>query len=435
MMGLLGMLLAIALLIFFAYKGYHLFPLTILVSLVVLITSGVTLWEGITDGYLAYFSNFIQNNGLVLLAGALFGQVMSDSGCAKSVATKLINVTGLKHILLMSILVTSLFAYAGLATFVIIFTVYPITKGLYEEAKLPQTLNAAALALGFGTYTMTSLPYSPAVQNTIPTKILGTDIAAAPLMGIVCAAILFCGGYAYLRFYRYRKILACTPEAVEAINREGNLNLSSAGLPDWKVSIVPIALVIASVVITKGRMAATAGVVLSLSIGILACAFIGIKFNQAGLKKTLAEGSLNGSNAIIAAAAVVGFGGVVQIIPVFQDILDWLLALNCSPYLKEAISVNVISGIVGSATGGVTIFMDMLGQTFLNMGLNPEAIHRVATVASGGLDSLPHCSTVVIIFSYMGLTHKEAYRDFGVVTVLIPLAATVVAVLMATFMY
>ncbi len=51
-------------------------------------------------------------------------------------------------------------------------------------------------------------------------------------------------------------------------------------------------------------------------------------------------------------------------------------------------------------------------------------LHRVATMASGGFDSLPHCGAVVAVLAIAGLTHKEGYKDIGIVTVVIPVIAT-----------
>jgi H+/gluconate symporter-like permease len=67
--------------------------------------------------------------------------------------------------------------------------------------------------------------------------------------------------------------------------------------------------------------------------------------------------------------------------------------------------------------------MQTMAQDYIAMGLDPEVIHRVATVAAGGFDSLPHCGAVITMLTITQLTHKEAYRDTGVITVVIPVIA------------
>ncbi|WP_019229830.1 GntP family permease [Sedimentibacter sp. B4] len=432
-MQITGLLLAIFLLMYLTYRGFHLFPTSIFAGFIVIITNGIGIWEGLSVNYANSFAAFVINYGFVLLFGAIFGQIMAETGCAKSISYKIIKTLGTKHILLVTILVTSLLAFGGLATFVIVFTVYPITKVLFEKVKLPQTLNCAAMGLGAGTYTMTALPFSPSVQNIIPTKILGTDVAAAPLMGIVVTIFLFTCGYMYLN-KRLKNIVASNPEAQIALSGNVEIDLNDEKIPDWKLSLLPIIIVIGTLILTKKLMVPSAGVVLGLVLGSICTLLVSFK-KDLGLAKMLATGSNNGGNAIICASAVIGFAGVVKSVPGFQNFIDMILNMNMNPYVTEAIGVNLIAGIVGSATGGVQIFLEVLGSHFLEMGLNPEAIHRVATIASGGLDSLPHCSSVVIMLSAMGLTHKEAYKDFGVITVVIPLFATVIAVIMAITLY
>ena len=201
------------------------------------------------------------------------------------------------------------------------------------------------------------------------------------------------------------------------------------------MALLPIVLVIVTVVVSKNYMPANAGVVFGLALGAISSALLGFKYNSVGLKKSLSLGSTAGGNAIIITATVIGVAAVIKMVPAFQSIIEWLISINVNPYIKEIISVNIISGIVGSSSGGIQVFMEFLGQQYLDLGLNPEAIHRVCTIASGGFDSLPHCSTVVVAFAVMGVTYKEAYRDFGVCTVVIPLIASVVAVIMAMTIY
>jgi len=118
----------------------------------------------------------------------------------------------------------------------------------------------------------------------------------------------------------------------------------------------------------------------------------------------------------------------------FATFAEAVMALNLPPLISVALSVNVVSGIVGSASGGLQIFMQTFAETYLAMGIDPQVLHRVATVASGGLDSLPHSGAVIAMLTIMGLKHREAYRDVFVVTVLIPILATVAAIGAATWL-
>ena len=98
------------------------------------------------------------------------------------------------------------------------------------------------------------------------------------------------------------------------------------------------------------------------------------------------------------------------------------------PLLSVFASVSVVSAIVGSGSGGLQIFMQTFAENYLAMGVDPQDLHRIATLGSGGIDSLPHCGAVIAMLMIMGLTHKQAYKDIFVITVLIPVLAALLCI-------
>jgi H+/gluconate symporter-like permease len=132
----------------------------------------------------------------------------------------------------------------------------------------------------------------------------------------------------------------------------------------------------------------------------------------------------NGTNdaimPLINTAAVIGFGGVVTKTIGFQAFTTAMLDSGLPPLLSAFTSVSLVSAITGSASGGLQIFMQTLAPAYLEMGVPVEDLHRIAAIASGGFDSLPHCGAVVAMLTITGLTHKEAYKDVGIITVVIP---------------
>jgi H+/gluconate symporter-like permease len=69
-----------------------------------------------------------------------------------------------------------------------------------------------------------------------------------------------------------------------------------------------------------------------------------------------------------------------------------------------------------------------MAQGYLALGIEPAVLHRLVTMAAGGFDSLPHCGAVVAMLAITGLTHREAYRDIFVITVIIPVVATLLTI-------
>jgi H+/gluconate symporter-like permease len=131
---------------------------------------------------------------------------------------------------------------------------------------------------------------------------------------------------------------------------------------------------------------------------------------------------------LIATAVVIGFGSVVTKTSGFMELSQWLLGLEFNPLLSIFISVSLMSAIVGSSAGGLQIFLSSMSDSYIAKGVEPEMLHRIATMASGGFDSLPHCGAVVAVLAIAGLTHKEGYKDLGVVTVIIPVFATLITI-------
>jgi H+/gluconate symporter-like permease len=107
-----------------------------------------------------------------------------------------------------------------------------------------------------------------------------------------------------------------------------------------------------------------------------------------------------------------------------------------NPLVSVASSVALLSGITGSASGGMSIALDSLGPTLLDMarssGVSPDVMHRVASVASGALDVLPHSSAVITLLVVCGLTHKESYFDLFMTSIVAPMISLVALILLAT---
>lgn len=435
MLGIIGVLAAIALLIYLAYKGWSIIAASVICSLIVVLTAYGDIWKALSVDYANGFKYFAGTYFVIFVLGALFGQVMGDSGSASAVSRKLLDVFGEARAVLVTALATSVLTYGGVSVFIVIFTVYPLALILFKAANLPKRLILASVGIGAGTFTMTALPGSPAIQNLIPAQVLGTTATAAPLMGIICSCILFFGGVWYVQDQAKKATARGEGFIPGARDNMDKLSLADPStLPNWFVALVPLLIVIGLIIGLRGKLDALYTVVIALSLGIILTYALNWK-RFGNPMKTLNDGCFNSMGALINTSAIVGFGFVVQAVPAFQEFVKFALSMTFDPLVSTAVAVNVVAGITGSASGGLTIFMKTLGPELLAKGANPEALHRVASIASGGLDSLPHSGAVITMITFMGLTHKEAYKDLGVVTVIVPLIALTVAILIGMTVY
>ncbi len=430
MLGVVGVLASIALVIYLAFKGWSIIPASLLCSLVVILTNNAEIWPGISGSYADGFKYFIGAFFLIFFFGSLFGKVMGDSGSANSISYKLLSTFGAKRALLVIILSTATLTYGGVNVFVVVFTIYPIAAVLFKEADLPKRLIVAAIALGAGTFSMTALPGTPAIQNLIPAQVIGTPATAAPVLGIVASVLMFALGFWYLSWQS--KVAERNEEHFVPGPNDDMEKMSLVDpdqLPDWKLAFLPLVCVIALIVILK-KMDPIYAVTIALAVGTLLTNILFWRRIENPLK-TLNEGISQSLMPLLNTAAIVGFGFVVKGVAAFETFVEFALSLPLPPLASAACAVNIMAGITGSASGGLTIFMKTMGPSYMEMGIAPDVLHRICSVASGGLDSLPHSGAVITLLMVMGVTHKEGYRDLGIVTIVFPIAATVVIILLA----
>lgn len=422
-----GIFLGLALLILLAYRGYSIIWIAPVCSLVVALTGGLELLPSYTSTYMAGFVGFTESWFPVFMLGSIFGKIMEDTGAAKSIATELTYRIGKKQAILAIVLGCAVLTYGGISLFVVVFAMYPMAIAVYREANIPRRLIPGAIALGAFGFTMTAVPGTPQIQNLIPMKYFGTTPMAAPIMGLAATAVIFGGGYMYL-LWKQRKLIALgevftEPPASERVE-ESEYN------PNPYLSILPLIVVILALNVFKLHIVA------SLSIGILLAMILNFRCYKQ-FTGTLSSGASASVMAIINTSAAVGFGTVVKEVPGFQELTNILLGIQGSPLISEAIAVNILAGATGSASGGMGIALEALGAKYMDlatqMNINPEAFHRIASLSSGGLDTLPHNGAVLTLLAASHMSHKESYIDIFVTCTAIPVLAVIVAIIMGSF--
>ena len=436
--GYLGLAGSVALLIWMALRGVDIMFAAILSSLFVIITNALPLADSLMNGFatgpLGAFT-FAGKFFFLFAAGAIFGRAMGDSGAAASIALALVRKLGADRALIITTIACAALTYGGVVVFVVIFAVYPLGLQLLKEANIPKRLFCAALALGAGTFTLTALPGTPSIQNAISASALNTSLTAAPMLGVIAALVMVILGIWYLEHQRVRAKAA--GEGFVPGPRDVIQENNSANLPPWHWAVSPLVIVIGLIVSprvistasgTLGELMQFAGSEpimwpsISLGIGTILCLALFRSIRQTAFT-TLGNGTNDSLMPMLNSAAIIGYGGVVVQTPGFQQLGDVVLNSSLPPLLSLFGSISVISAVTGSASGGLQIFMQTMAQDYIAMGLDPEVVHRVATVAAGGFDSLPHCGAVITMLTITQLTHKEAYRDTGVITVVIPVIA------------
>lgn len=444
-MAQLIIVLSLAGLIFLAYKGMPVILFAPFFALIAAATvfGGADLLPAYTELFLPRLASFIKAYFPIFLLGAVFGKVMEDTGQAKSISHKIVQIFGVKRAILAVVLSSSILTYGGISVFVVVFSVYAFGCHLYKEAGIPKRLLPATIAFGSWTYCMDMIPGTPQIQNIIPTKLYGTTSYAAPTLSIVSAIILFGIGMTYFEFRRRQAQRKGEGYGDHTLNEP--ILIENETFPPFLASILPLLIVlVGNLVLTRYMLTWDAahfaskypGLVLnnvvgiwaltvSLCLAIIVSIAIGWKrVKPIGLGKMLYAGTLGSLLAVMNTASEVGYGGVVASLPGFSSIAKAFMNINAggSPLLATAISTTIISGVTGSSSGGLSVSIEVLGKHFVNWmnvtGTNPEVMHRIMAMASGGMDTLPHNGAVVTLLAYCGLTHKQAYMDIFAVTLM-----------------
>ncbi len=431
MVGLIG---GLALLIVLTIRGVNILIAAPLCALVVALTSGIPMMpplangaENFTTSYMTGFAGFLQSWFIVFLLGAMFGKVMEDSGAADSVAHWVVQKLGLRHAALAIIMACAILTYGGVSVFVVAFSVFPMALSLFKQANLPRRFIPAALAFGSVTFTMTSAG-SIEIQNFLPIKYLGTTQYAGWMVSLPVAIFMALTGMWWFEFMMKRALA----RGEKFDDRPGDVIQSDYdNLPHPLLGAIPLVLVLAtsfyfSVILDFGKSALT----VALLVGLLTAVTVYWKHFK-NLGEALSAGTLGALVAIANTCAVVGFGSIAKLTPAFQEALAAMTAIPGNELIGAAVAVSVIAALTGSASGGQAIALPLIAPHYLEAGVDPEALHRVVSITSGGLDSLPHNGYVVTtIRAICGETHRSAYLPVAALTVVIPFAGAILAIIL-----
>ncbi len=450
----IGILISLALLTWIAYRGFSVILFAPICALLAALTAGMSLMPTYSELFMNSAGTYVKNFFPIFLLGAVFGKVMEESGMARSIARWIVQRLGPARAIISIVLAASILTYGGVSLFVVGFAVYPFAASIFLEANFPRRLIPGAIALGAFGCTMTAIPGTPQIQNMIPTKYFNTDAFAAPVFGLVGSVIIYTLGLLWLEYRKHKMIAAGegygrldtrtdhskkddvedVPPLVAFIPLLAVLVLNfilTKVIGGWDQSIIQDPTFTKLALASKVIPVATWALIIALVCGILLAIILSAKqFKLRGnLMLALNAGTIGSLLAIMNTASEVGYGNIISSLPGFRSVRDFLMSVDPgTPLISEAIMVNLLAGITGSASGGMSIALETMGQRYLEWalqaGINPELLHRVAAMSSGGFDTMPHNGAVITLLAICGMTHKESYPDIGMVSLVIPVGTT-----------
>ena len=466
-MSVVGILIALGLLVWLAYRGWSILLLAPLCALIAALLAGQPLLANWTQTFMRNAAGFVAQFFPIFLLGALFGKLMEASGSVEAIAKYLTERLGTKRAMLAIVLTGAFVTYGGVSLFVAFFVLAPMGHALFKAANIPHRLMPAAIALGTSTFTMSAMPGTPAIQNAIPMPFFGTNPFAAPGLGLTASAIMLGFGLWWLaraeararragEAYAYGDPTDPAVAAADGIVRERATTARefdpeeiarggrAAALPPFVLAALPLVTVVSvNLFMSFGvlpkidasflneehwgatSLAAVGGVwsvIVALAVAIVV--LIATNFSRLPtLRATMDAGANAAALPIISVASLVGFGAVVASLPAFEAVKAWVLGIEGGPLVSLAVATNILAALSGSASGGLTIALDALGPTYMQTGLDPSLMHRVAVIGAGTLDSLPHNGAVVTLLAVCGSKHRESYGDVVMAAIVGPIVA------------
>jgi len=425
-LDLLILLSCLALLIWLTMRGANLIVIAPICAAVLAFLSGIDIGTvaetGFTFIYMKGFTSFFASWFLVFLLGSIFGKLMEDCGAAEKISYYIMSHVGKEQAAFAVVLACAVLTYGGVSAFVVAFTSYPIALSLFREANLPRRFIPGCLAFGSATFTMTTAG-SPEIQNWIPIKFLQTSPWAGWEVSLPIALFMAVAGYFWLN-----KMIAKAVDNGESFEaRENDPHPDERHLPNLLSSLVPLIAIVLISFLGHETLHQNA-LVLALLIGCILTYVLNI-LHFVNTAKALNDGAYASLIAAGNTCAVVGFGAVAKATPGFDIAMEFVLALPGSGLVSAAVGIIIITSITGSASGGQSIALPELAPYYLNSGVEADELHRVVSISSGALDSLPHNGYIVTtVRAICGETHKTAYGPIFALTVILPSIGTVMAV-------
>lgn len=434
-------------LMLFAYRGWSIILIAPFFAVIAALLSEFGIMPTYTELYMTRLAEYTKTYYPVFLFGAVFARLMEKGGLASAIAGKIISILGEKQAVLAVLLGCAALTYGGLSVFVVAFVMYPFGAEIFRKADIPKKLLPATLWMGIFSFAMVALPGTPQIQNIIPSSYFGTSTWAGVGTGLFATILFMAMSMGWLTF-RAKSLQA------KGEGYGGHLEQQqrkSRSLPTWQMSLVPLLMVIVINLILSnpfhwewgfhwnekslesflplnlsllaasvGKIQAIWSISVALIVSSIAAAWIGrrrYRKSKENFLETVNYGAASSCAAVLNVASGFAFGSVMVSMPGFLPVKEILIDIGNSagPLVSAVITTNIMGGITGSASGGLTIALSMLGDTWAQMataqGIPLEVLHRIVSIASIGIDPVPHCGALVTLLAICGLTHKEAYFD------------------------
>lgn len=442
LLGSIGVLVGVLLIIWLAVRGLNIIIAAPLATLAIVIFNQMDPIQFLlgteSNNYMGSLAGYIMNFFAVFLLGSILAKLMEASGATVAIADYILKKMGHDNpyrVMVAIFIISAVLTYGGISLFVVMFAVLPLARDLFRKLDISWHLIQTPVWLGIATITMTMLPGTPAIQNVIPIQYLGTSLTAAPIPSILGAIGCTIWGLWYMNHILKKSIAKgenyatfTNDEAVELVDRK---------LPSFGSSILPLVSLITIALagsIFGNEFWKTNVIYFALVVGVLLAVFL-FRSYIPDTVSALSIGATSSIGPIFTTASAVAFGAVVMAAPGFTVFADAMLNVPGGPSISLTVLTAVMSGITGSTSGALGIVMPAYSQYFLEAGMHPEMIHRVAAVAANILTIVPQGGAVLTFLAIAKLNHKNGFKDLAIVVLVGSIVAQIIIIATGALIY
>ena len=441
--SMIGVLLGVFSIVYLILKGMPVMIAAPLATSLVLVFSSMDLFTYLlgseSNHYMGALGAYLINFFPIFLLGAILAKLMEDSGATTSIAEFILRRVGVDkpyRVMVAIFLIGLILTYGGISIFVVMFTIIPLARTLFQKMNISWRLIQIPLWLGIGCITVTMLPGTPSIHNVIPIQFLNTSLTAAMFPSLVGAIGCAIFGLFYMKV-ELRKSLKNGEifSSIYAVEVPETREVNS--LPSFFMSLLPLLVLMLMITLgsTFGSDFIQANIIYIALVGSISLAFLLLSPYLSQKMETLRSATNGAISAIFATASAVAFGSVIVGTPGFSVFFEWILEIPGNPLISLVALTALLSGVTGSSSGTLGIVMPNFAAYYLEAGVHPELIHRVAAIGSNITTHVPQSGVFVMFLSLSKLNFKEGYKEGFIVISIGSLIAVTLVILLDSFMY
>lgn len=430
MLGILGIVFGVLLFVFMAYKGINIVISALAASSIMILCSQLPLYDTIAGVYMAGFAGFLKAYFLLFALSAILGRLMADGGGAKKIAVTLAKVVENSSdankkflcVLLVPVLYFIL-SYVGISGFVLVFTIMPIAKNLFEQTDAPWRLYCFG---GPQAISATMLIGSLQSGNIYAGDACGTTTTAGVGLSIVSVVVWWIVTIILIKIF-----LKSAEKTGENFMTDGAAIKSApdkgAGMADSELPSLPLALFPLVLVIVLSA-AFQVPVVPALFISCVAAVIVFYKNLKEQLKNSLTAGLTGCYGAVFTVAATYAIGTVINGLPAFAT---FTTALNNLPGLAAGAGLGMVSALImASVSSPIPVFGAQMLESYLSAGLSAGAAHRLMTI-TGWTCMAPHNAGISNAVAVTKIGYTRCLKIYMIATMVPGAIAMIVCLALA----